>query len=198
MLKEGRFGKHLLAVFRTVVTLYFWTPLCCDWLSGCAVWSRSHILTPALFLSGVEDNGTDGVSEVRPTQHQASGLPAALMSSPEWLAGWWRRPAPSLLPLAQQAPDLIGLKRERETSELQETMLWSREKERGRRKKKSTSSSSSQCKPLHPNYNFQHNLEDYISQYVLRPRRRTCVKREVSGVLFGGESDVPNFCCFIT
>lgn len=75
------------AVFRTAVTHYIWTPWCCDRLSGDAVESCSGSLTPALSLSGVEGDGTDVVSEVVPTQHQASGLGAALMSSPEWLAG---------------------------------------------------------------------------------------------------------------
>ena len=46
----------------------------------------------ALSLSSIEGDGTDVVSEVVPTQHQASGLQAALMSSPEWLASWWKWP----------------------------------------------------------------------------------------------------------
>lgn len=54
-----------------------------------------------------------------------------------------------------------------------------------KRGEKKSISPSSECKPHHPNYNFQHRPEDYISQYVLSLRRRTCVKGEESGVLFG-------------
>lgn len=67
----------------------------------------------ALCLSSVEGDGTDVVSEVVPTQHQASGLQAALMSSPEWLASWWRWPVLSPPPRSACAA-LIGGRRKRD------------------------------------------------------------------------------------
>lgn len=55
------------------------------------------------------------VSEVVPAQHQASGLWAALMSSPEWLPSWWRW---SILspPPRSTCPALIGGRRKRHYS----------------------------------------------------------------------------------
>lgn len=154
-----------------------WIPGRSDGLSGVALESCSCSPTPVLSLRGVEGNGADVVSEVVPTKHQASGLGAALMSSPEWIAGWWRWPVPSPPPhSAYQA--LIGGRKKRDFRFTGNNALVKKEK-------KNSISASCECKPLHPNYNFQLRSEDYISQYVLRPRTRTCVKWEVSGVLFG-------------
>lgn len=75
-------------------------------------------------------------------------------------------------------PALIGGRRKRDFRFTGNNALVKKEK-------KNSISASSECEPLHPNYNFQLRSEDYISQYVLRPRTRTCVKWEVSGVLFG-------------
>lgn len=158
-------------------TPYIWIPGRSDGLSGVALESCSCSPTPVLSLRGVEGNGADVVSEVVPTKHQASGLGAALMSSPEWIAGWWRWPVPSTPPHSA-FPALIGGRRKRDFRFTGNNALVKKEK-------KNSISASSECEPLHPNYNFQLRSEDYISQYVLRPRTRTCVKWEVSGVLFG-------------
>lgn len=138
-----------------------------------------ELLTPTLSLSGVEADGTDVVSEAVPTQHQASGLQAALMSSPEWLAGWWRW---SILspPPHSVCPTLIGGRRKRDFRVTEDNTLV---KEGG--VGWGATFTSFECKLLHPDYNFQNRLEDYLSQYVLSLRTRTCVKWGPSGGLFG-------------